>query len=306
MFSSLIYATRFPEWISDTAFSIPGTPLSVKWYGLAYIVGIFLAYRWAVRAVRNKSLWIPEGVTRGVEIIPNKQKLEDFAFFCLLGIMVGGRLGSVILYNLPKYLSDPIAIFRVWEGGMSFHGGFVGVCIAVWYMSRKNNISLWRWADMAAIGAPIGIGLVRLANFVNQELWGRTTDVPWAIILGKTDPQQLPRHPSQLYEAFLEGLVIFLVLWFVSRKTRALTKPGICAGLFFLLYGVFRTFVEFFREPDAIPQIHEYFTRGMAYSIPMIIIGLAIIWWASKRPPAAPKHLAEEANPSKDKSAKKA
>ncbi len=295
MIISLISAITFPEWIGDTAFSIPGTPISVKWYGLSYIVGIFMAYRWAVRTVRKKELWVPEGVTRGVEIIPNKVKLEDFAFFCLLGIMVGGRIGSLILYNPPETFWD---IFKVWEGGMSFHGGFTGVCIAVWYISRKNNISLWRWADMAAIGAPLGLGAVRLANFVNQELWGRETDVPWAFIF-RTDPSWTPRHPSQLYEAFLEGVMIFAIIWYFTRKKKILTKPGIAAGMFFLLYGIFRTFVEFFREPDPIPQIHEYFTRGMAYSIPMILIGAAIIIWANKRPPAAAKHMPEEEKPAK-------
>ncbi len=288
MIVELISAITFPEWISDTAFSIPGTPLKVKWYGLGYMVGIYLAYRWALRTVRQKHLWIPDGVTRGVEVIPNKTVLEDFTFYCLLGIMIGGRIGSLLLYSPPETFLD---IFKVWEGGMAFHGGFAGVCLAVWYVSRKHKITLWRWADMAAIGAPIGLGLVRIANFVNQELWGRETDVPWAFIF-RTDPQWLPRHPSQLYEAFLEGFVIFAVLWYLSRKKKALTKPGICAGMFFLLYGSFRIFVEFFREPDA--ELIFGLTRGTAYSLPMVFIGLAIVYWAAKRPPAAPKHMAEE------------
>lgn len=289
MIDLLINAITFPPWISDTAIPLPG-PLSIKWYGLSYIVGILAAYFWAVKTSRNKAHWIPEGVTRGSEIVPNKPMLEDFAFYCLLGIIIGGRLGSALLYDLDKYIADPLALLRVWEGGMAFHGGFAGVCLAVLYVTKKHKVSLWRWADMAAIGAPLGIFAVRLANFVNQELYGRVTDVPWAFIF-RTDPTSSPRHPSQLYEAALEGLAIFAIIWFVSRKRKALTRPGICAGLFFLLYGVFRIFVEFFREPDA--PLFGPFTRGMSYSLPMVLIGLCIVIWARRRPPVAPKHIPE-------------
>ncbi len=292
MLFDLISAIPFPDWINETAIPLPG-PLSIKWYGLGYIVGVILAFYYALRTTRLHDAWIPTGMTRGVDVIPNKEMLEDFAFYCLLGIMIGGRLGSILLYDTHKYIADPIAIFKVWEGGMAFHGGFLGVCAAAWFITRKYKASLWRWADMAAIGAPLGLFLVRIANFINQELYGRATDVPWAFIFEK-DYTSMPRHPSQLYEAFLEGIVIFLVLFVLTRKTKILTKPGLSAGVFILLYGVFRTFVEFFREPDNIPQIHEYFTRGMLYSIPMIIIGLMIIIWASKRQPVAPKRMKDE------------
>lgn len=297
MFDLFVNAIEFPKWINETAIPLPG-PLSIKWYGLAYIIGIFGAYYWALRTTRKKDIWIPDGITRGSELIPNKLLLEDFAFYCMLGIIVGGRLGSVILYNPGQYLSNPLAIFKVWEGGMAFHGGFAGVCVAVWYVTRKHKISLWRWADLAAIGAPLGILAVRLANFVNQELVGRETDVPWAFIFPKTG-DWTPRHPSQLYEAALEGLAIFLVLYVLSRKKKVLTKPGICAGLFFLLYGCFRIFVEFFREPDA--TLFGPFTRGMSYSIPMVIIGLCIVVWAARRPPVAPKHMPPAEKKSKAK-----
>lgn len=300
MIISLINAIEFPNWISDTAFTIPFINWPVKWYGISYLIGIYLAYRWAVRTVAKKEIWRPAAGTRGNEPVPNKIRLEDFAFLCLLGIMLGGRIGYIFLYDLKGTLLDPISIFKVWEGGMSFHGGFIGVCIAAWWITRKDKISLWRWADMAAIGAPLGLGSVRLANFVNQELYGRTTDVSWAFIF-KTDPQLLPRHPSQLYEAFLEGLMIFLIIWYATRKHKALTKPGLCAGLFFLCYGVFRTFVEFFREPDA--SLFFGITRGMAYSIPMIIIGLLIVRWAARRPPVAPKFTDDQV-PVKKKKAK--
>ncbi|MBC6402044.1 MAG: prolipoprotein diacylglyceryl transferase [Hyphomonadaceae bacterium] len=283
-------AITFPDWISETAVTIPlpgGRSLPIRWYGLAYIFGVILAFLHALRITHIRELWVPDGVTRGVDTVPGRQMLEDFAFYCLLGILIGGRAGSLILYDSPDTFWD---IFKVWEGGMAFHGGFLGVCVAIWFTSRKYKISIWRWADMVAIGAPLGLFLGRIANFVNQELWGRPTEVPWAVVFPKKD--WTPRHPSQIYEAVLEGLVIFLILWYMTRKTKALTRPGICAGLFVFLYGVFRTFVEFFREPDNIPQIHEYFTRGMLYSLPMIVAGSLITLWACRRQPVAP-HFAK-------------
>jgi len=296
MFQTLFFAIDFPTWISEDAFVIPFIDWPVKWYGLSYIVGIGLAYWWGIRSVRKRDIWKPTGITRGAELVPSKLMLEDFVFYCLLGIMFGGRIGSLILYNPPGSFGD---IFKVWEGGMSFHGGFIGVCLAVWYMARKHDISLWRWADTAAIGAPLGLLSVRIANFVNQELYGRPTDVPWAVKFWQIEEPLQGRHPSQLYEAFLEGIVIFAVIWYLSRKRQALTKPGICAGTFFLLYGVFRIFVEFFRTPDA--SLFFGFTRGMAYSMPMVIIGILVLRWAMSRPPVAPKFIAESEKPKKKK-----
>ena len=249
MFVDLINAIPFPDWISDTAIPITKN-FGIKWYGISYVIGILGAYFYTLRSIRKKDLWIPDGINRGSELIPNQKLLEDFAFFCMLGIIIGGRLGSIILYGAgpgePSYFEQPLNMLKVWKGGMAFHGGFAGVCLAVWYITRKHNISLMRWADLAAIGAPIGIFCVRLANFANQELYGRETDVAWAFIF-QSDFSSTPRHPSQLYEATLEGLAIFFILWFLTRHKKVLTKPGICAGLFFLLYGFFRTFVEFFR-----------------------------------------------------------
>lgn len=297
---SLINAIKFPDWISDTAIPITDS-YGIKWYGISYIVGISLAYIYSRRAIARKELWVPEGVTRGADGVPNKTTLEDFTFYVILGIFVGGRVGSILLYNTSWYLENPIEIFKIWKGGMAFHGGFAGVCLAVWYFSRKHKISLMRWADLAAIGAPLGIFCVRLANFVNQELYGRAADVPWAFIF-ETDAGSTPRHPSQLYEAFLEGILLFLIIRFATHRKKALSRPGIAAGLFFLFYGIFRFTVEFFREPDRIPQISEYFTRGMAYSTPMILIGLWMVWWASRRPPVAPRHEKETLkNSAKDK-----
>jgi len=296
---NLLYAIPFPDWLKEDAFIIPFIDWPVKWYGISYIVGIGLAYYWAIRTVKKREIWQPDGVTRGAEAVPTRLMLDDFVFYCLLGIIVGGRLGNFILYEPP---SSFLGIFKVWEGGMAFHGGFVGVCIAVWYISKKHDISLWRWADTAAIGAPLGLFCVRIANFINQELYGRITDVPWAVKFWKADFE--PRHPSQLYEAFLEGIVIFAVIWYFTRYKKALTKPGLCAGLFFLLYGVFRIFVEFFRIPDiGIQQISDNFTWGIIYSIPMVIIGIVLIRWAIRRPPVAPKFLPEPVPVKKKKKA---
>ncbi|NNC38864.1 MAG: prolipoprotein diacylglyceryl transferase, partial [Hyphomonadaceae bacterium] len=173
MILELINAIPFPDWISDTALQLG--PLSIKWYGLGYVVGAFGAYLWAVRAAKKPEIWRPKGPTQAAARVPDQKMLEDFLFFCFLGIFIGGRLGYVLLYGMPEYLSTPLRIFKVWEGGMSFHGGFLGVAAAVWYMAKSRKLPLFRVGDMAAIGAPIGLFLVRLANFANQELYGRVT-----------------------------------------------------------------------------------------------------------------------------------
>lgn len=285
----IINAIPFPDWISPNVFTIGG--FSLKWYGVSYIVGIMLALFYAISCVKNHKIWIPNGITRGSAIIPSKQNLDDLMLYTLFGIIIGGRLGSVLLYTPEMILNDPIAIFKIWEGGMAFHGGFAGVCVAVWLFARKAKIELWRVADMAAVGAPLGLFMVRLfGNFVNQELYGRPTNVPWAFIFN-TDSNSLPRHPSQLYEAALEGIVLFFIIRLATHKFKVLSKPGTAAGIFFLGYGVFRIFVEFFREPDA--ALFGPLTRGMSYSLPMVLIGLLIIFWAQRRPPVAPKRLVE-------------
>jgi len=290
MIFELIHSIPFPDWISDTALRLG--PLSIKWYGLGYVVGAFGAYLWAVRAAEKHAIWHPNGTTGGTERVPNRKMLEDFLFFCFLGIFVGGRLGFVLFYGMPEYLQNPIRILKVWEGGMSFHGGFLGVVAAVWYMAKTRKISILRIGDMAAIGAPIGLFLVRMANFANQELYGRVTDVSWAVVFKDSfGAERLPRHPSQLYEAFLEGIVIFVVLWIASRKFKALTRPGLLCGLFIFMYGTFRIMVEFVREPDA--TLFGPLTRGMAYSLPMVIVGLILIFMVMKRPAVAPEFIFE-------------
>jgi len=279
-----INAIIFPSWLKDEAFGIG--PISIKWYGLAYLAGIFGAYFYAVRMCARDDVWKSGQVTRIPELIPSKLMLQDLMFYCFLGIIIGGRLGYILFYSTSTIWTNPLDIFKVWTGGMSFHGGFLGVCAAVLYMSWRKKITLMRIADVTAIGAPIGLGLVRLTNFINQELYGRVTDMPWGFIFPKA-PDSLPRHPSQLYEAFLEGFVIWLILRILCTKFKALTKPGTCAGTFIALYGLFRFSVEFVREPDA--ALFGPLTRGMTYSLPMVFIGLAVFVWASRRQPVSMK-----------------
>jgi phosphatidylglycerol:prolipoprotein diacylglycerol transferase len=283
----LINAIVFPTWISEDAFSIGS--LTVKWYGIAYVVGLFGAYLYAARVAEVKKYWLPSGPTRGPLIVPTREDLSDLMFYAFIGIFVGGRLGWVILYSTDMLWTAPQDIvLGIRGGGMSFHGGFLGVCAAIGYAAWRKNTSYMRIADMAAIGAPIGLGLVRVTNFMNQELYGRPTDVAWGVIFQKA-PDSLPRHPSQLYEAFLEGLILWLILRLLTTRFKAMSKPGLVTGAFVLGYGVFRFGVEFVRTPDNIPQF-GLLTRGMAYSLPMVIIGLIVVVWAVRRAAVEPAY----------------
>ncbi|MBT7398522.1 MAG: prolipoprotein diacylglyceryl transferase [Hellea sp.] len=279
-FINIISATNFPKWLSSEILNIG--PLSIKWYGVSYIIAIYSGYYYSISVIQNPNFWFNNKTSIDKNKIPNKVILQDLMFYSLLGIIIGGRVGYIALYNTSTIWTSPLDIFKVWQGGMSFHGGFLGVCLAVYYSKLKNKCNLWRLSDLIAIGAPLGLFAVRvLGNFLNQELYGRVTDVPWAMIFS-TDPNLLPRHPSQLYEAFLEGLVIFIFLRYIMFKFKALMIPGLCTGFFIFLYGCFRLAVEFFREPDNINQF-GILTRGMAYSIPMIIIGALIIFRVTSR-----------------------
>lgn len=293
----LIYAIPFPTWLDPEAFSIG--PLSVKWYGISFIVGLSLAYFYAKRVCENRDVWIANGVTSRPEVVPNKVILEDYFFFALLGIMIGGRIGSILLYNTADYIANPLQVFQVWKGGMAFHGGLLGVGAAVWYLSRKYKISLGRIGDVAAISAPIGIGIVRIANFINQELWGSPTKLPWGVIF-TNDPDRLPRHPTQLYESLLEGLVLWGILYIAVHKFRALTRPGLCVGIFLVGYGIFRVWVELYRLADVGIDQFGFLQRGQMYSLPMILGGAFIIYRAMKKQPVSPKRLKE---PDADESA---
>ncbi|MCK0153689.1 prolipoprotein diacylglyceryl transferase [Alcanivorax sp. S6407] len=241
-------------------------PLKIHWYGLMYMIG-FAAAWWlgTVRASKQGSGW-------------TRDQVSDLVFYGAMGVILGGRLGYVFFYNFSKFLADPLWLVKVWDGGMSFHGGAIGVLVAFALFARKTNKRYFEVADFMVPMVPIGLATGRFGNFINAELWGRTSDVPWAMVF-PTDPQRLPRHPSQLYECLLEGVLLFAVLWIYSAKPR---PAAAVTGLFGVGYGAARTFVEFFREPDAhIGYLAGgWLTMGMLLSIPMIILGIAMMVWA--------------------------
>ncbi|HEU0161669.1 MAG TPA: prolipoprotein diacylglyceryl transferase [Rhizomicrobium sp.] len=270
-------------------------PLAIRWYAIAYIVGIVLAWWGILRVLRNKALWAAPPF-RG-KPAATEDEIGDLVVWATIGIILGGRLGWVLIYGTvlcsvtPNYaafcdglpmgfLTDPLRIVAAWEGGMSFHGGLLGVVIAVWLFCRRRKRKLLPIADLACAFAPLAIFLVRIANFINDELWGRVTDVPWAMIFPRGGP--LPRHPSQLYEAALEGLLLFVILQVALRVFQAHKRPGLLSAIFFAGYGTFRFICEFFREPDT--QFIGPISMGMALSIP-VWIGAGLLFWAALRKP---------------------
>ena len=246
-------------------------PVKIHWYGLMYVLGFFSLWFFASRRARRPgSGWTVDDV--GVIL-----------FYGALGVILGGRLGYVFIYNFSHFAAHPLDAFKIWEGGMSFHGGLAGVGVALWVFARQRGRTLLQVADFVTPWVPIGIGAVRIANFINHELWGRVTDVPWGMVFRNGGP--LPRHPSQLYEAALEGLVMFIILWLYTRKPR---PTGSVLGLFLVFYGVFRFAVEFVREPDVqMGYVLGVFTTGQLLSAPMVIIGIALLWWSHRRAASA-------------------
>lgn len=245
-------------------------PFHVHWYGMMYLLGFVGAVLLGKRRARIQP-WSP--------LKPDQ--VEDMIMYGALGVVLGGRLGYVFFYQFERLLSEPTWLFRVWEGGMSFHGGLLGVIIAMAMFARVHHIRFWSLMDFVAPLAPIGLGFGRIGNFIGQELWGRATDLPWAMIFPK-DPEQLARHPSQLYQAALEGLALFLILFFFSRKQRPV---GAISALFLICYGVFRFSVEFARQPDSHINfdLFGWVTRGQILSMPMIIMGIALLVFFYKR-----------------------
>ena len=243
-------------------------PLKVHWYGLMYLVGIGSA--WILANYRCRQQHKPW----------NKDQIADLIFYCAIGVIVGGRVGYMLFYNLADWIRQPLLIFKVWQGGMSFHGGLLGVMIALWFYSRRLKCGFFELTDFVVPMVPIGLGAGRLGNFINGELWGRITTVPWGMVYPNAGP--LPRHPSELYEFFFEGVVLFIIMWFFSLKKR----PAMAVtGLFLVCYGIFRFGLEFFRQPD--PQLgfvaFGWMTRGQELSIPMFIIGVVLLILAYRR-----------------------
>jgi phosphatidylglycerol:prolipoprotein diacylglycerol transferase len=246
-------------------------PLKIHWYGLMYLVGIGGAWWLASRRLeRFDATW-------------SKDKLSDLVFWVAMGVILGGRLGYAFFYDFAAYIAEPAKILRVWEGGMSFHGGLIGVMLATWWFGKRNGKSFFELMDFIAPLVPIGLGAGRIGNFINAELWGKATDVPWAMVF-PTDPEQLARHPSQLYQFALEGVALFTILWFYSRKPRPTMAVS---GMFAACYGVFRFIVEFVRVPDA--QLGylawDWLTMGQVLCLPMILGGIGLIAYAYKRQP---------------------
>lgn len=257
-------------------------PIAIRWYALAYICGIVLGWIYARSLVKKERLW---GGPAPISLL----QLDDFILWVTIGIIVGGRTGYVLFYNPAFFMQHPAEIFQLWNGGMSFHGGFLGCVAAVMLFCRANGISILSLGDITTAVGPIGLFLGRLANFINSELWGRPADssVPWAMVFPNGGP--LPRHPSQLYEAGLEGILLFTILAIMIRMG-ALKRPGLILGSFIAIYAFARIASEFFREPDAqLGFLWGGLTMGMLLSVPMIIVGVILIVKAWRR--ETPKHL---------------
>jgi phosphatidylglycerol:prolipoprotein diacylglycerol transferase len=345
----MIEAIQFPN-IDPAAFTIPAIPLfgneigpfPLRWYALAYIVGLFLGWRWMVWLIRREQLWTP-----GKPAMSALQA-DDFLFWATLGVILGGRLGYVLFYKIDMIWRNPLEILQIWQGGMSFHGGLIGVALAAWWFTRQkhvneeqfaslakknavaeppagkkseyarfpglgwlkkdeaeqlrvktrtDSIDLLRLGDLAAAATPIGLFFGRIANFINGELWGRPTDAPWGVVFcndtllrmnfGACPAGMSPRHPSQLYEAALEGLVLFAIITIATLRFDSLRRPGLNTGLFLVCYGVFRAVLETVREPDLhMPEaLRGFVTMGMLLSIPMVLVGA----WLIRRALAQPK-----------------
>lgn len=257
----------FPQ-ISPIIFSIG--PLDIRWYSMAYLVGILIGW------------WLINRNVKKYDLNLSKENIEDFVFYLTLGIVIGGRLGYVLFYGGTAFWMNPLQVFEVWKGGMSFHGGALGVIAATYLFARKINHKFLALTDLVVLYAPIGIFFGRLANFINDELWGRVTDVPWAIKFPHGG--YLPRHPSQLYEAFFEGIVMFVVLNSLWRSAWVRTHQGVVSSLFVILYGIFRISMEQFREPDIqMGYFFTYFTMGQILSVPLILLGAVVLYFVSRK-----------------------
>ncbi len=287
---------QFPEF-DPVLFSIG--PLDIRWYALAYVAGIILGWWYANRLARNNAVWQP-----GKPPVTTVQ-LDDLVLWITLGIILGGRFGYALFYKPSLYADlftgsdwgERLALLRLWDGGMSFHGGLIGVTLAIVWFAWKNKVRLLSLGDLVAPVVPLGLFFGRMANFINGELWGRPTDAPWGMVFCNRTIEAMygfcpaglePRHPSQLYEAGLEGIALAVILWFAVYKGRLLAKPGYVTGIFLFGYGLVRASLENVRQPDfGMENLPLGLTMGMMLSIPMMIIGAWLIWRAWSRPPVA-------------------
>jgi len=277
LFATLAEATQYVNFHdlmgenSEIAFSIFGLP--IRWYALAYLAGIFVGYWYLLKLIAQPGAPMA------------RRHADDIIFYAMLGIIIGGRLGYVLFYNLEAYLKEPLGVFRLWDGGMSLHGGMLGVLLAIGYVTRKEGLSFLRFCDYIACVIPFGLFFGRLANFVNGELWGRATSVPWAVIFPGSGTMD-PRHPSQLYEAGMEGLLMMVILTFLFWRTTARYMPGLLVGIASMDYGLSRFAIEFVREPD-IQRMwvveNTGLTMGQWLSLPMIFVGIWLVATAKGR-----------------------
>lgn len=244
-------------------------PLQFRWYGLMYVIGFVAAYFIIRNEARRRSLNL------------DSEAVADLIFCLAIGVVAGGRLGYVLFYDLAAYLSQPLKIFAIWQGGMSFHGGLIGVALAGFWYARRFNLPYLQLADLAALATPVGLGLGRIGNFINGELFGRPTTMPWGMVFPDGGP--LPRHPSQLYEAFLEGLVLFFVVRLLARR---FTTPGTAMAAFLSCYGLFRFVVELFRQPDnQLGLFWGFFSMGQLLSLPLFLAGGILLVWLNRKKP---------------------
>ena len=272
--ATLLSLMAFPD-IDPVIFAIG--PVQVRWYGLAYVIGIMLGWRYARKLVENQKLWPASGPRM------TALDIDDFLLWATVGIVAGGRIGYILFYDFDAVSANPLRALEIWNGGMSFHGGLLGTLIAMILFARSRNIPVFNLFDVVCAVVPVGLFFGRLANFINSELWGKLTDVPWAFVFPTGGP--FPRHPTQLYEAALEGVLLLLVLAFLIYRRQALKRRGLVAGVFVAGYALSRIFVEFFREPDAhIGYLAGgWLTMGMVLSLPMLAIGLWALSTAKAR-----------------------
>jgi len=242
-------------------------PLKIHWYGIMYLAGFSMAWWLGNKRLQQNPIFTSE-------------QLSDLIFYAAIGVVLGGRIGYVLFYDLANYLATPLNIFKVWQGGMSFHGGFIGVLLAVWVYARKLKLPFFKVTDFIAPLIPLGLCAGRIGNFINGELWGRHTDAPWGMVFPHIDA--IPRHPSQLYQAVLEGFVLFIILWIFSKRSRPMMAVS---GLFLIGYGLFRFLIEFVREPDYHLGFiaFDWMTMGQILTIPMLIVGIVLLKLAYQR-----------------------